>query len=113
MAQGVSIHRTDCPRILDYDPARRVEVQWDSESRELRPIHLRIHSGDVPGLLANVSQSLHSAGVNITAVNCRLVGHDKAVNDFTVMIQDLEQLKRVTLKIGRLKGVRSVERLAD
>ena len=49
-AQGVSIHRTDCPRVLDYDPARRVEVQWDSGSREQRPIHLRIHSGDVPGL---------------------------------------------------------------
>ncbi len=112
-AHGVSIHRTDCARVLDYDPARRVEVQWDTDSREQRAIHLRIHSGDVPGLLANVSQSLHNAGVNITAVNCRLVGHDKAVNDFTVMIQDLEQLKRVTAKIVKLKGVRSVERVDE
>ena len=112
-AQGVSIHRTDCPRVLDYDPARRVEVQWDSGSREQRPIHLRIHSGDVPGLLANVSQSLHNAGVNITAVNCRIVSHDRAVNDFTVMILDLDQLKRVIAKIEKLKGVRSVERVDE
>jgi GTP pyrophosphokinase len=111
--QGVMIHRSDCARVLDYDPARRVQVQWDSDSRELRPILLRIHSGDVPGLLANVSQSFHNAGVNITAVNCRLVGHDKAINNFTVMIKDLEQLNRVVSKIEKLKGVRMVERVDD
>ncbi|MGB0647502.1 MAG: RelA/SpoT family protein [Bradymonadia bacterium] len=111
--QGVMIHRADCPRVLDYDPMRRVQVQWDTDSRELRPILLRIHSGDVPGLLANISQSFHNAGVNITAVNCRLVGHDKAVNNFTVMIQDLEQLNRVVSKIEKLKGIRMVERVDD
>ena len=111
--QGVTVHRADCPRVLDYDPARRVEVQWDIESRQARPIHIRIYSGDVPGLLANISQSLHNAGVNITAVNCRIVDHDRAVNDFTVMIQDLEQLKRVLGRIERVKGVRGVERIDD
>ena len=60
-----------------------------------------------------MSQSLHNAGVNITAVNCRLVGHDKAVNDFTVMIQDLDQLNRVMAKIVKLKGVRNVERVDE
>ena len=33
--QGVTVHRADCPRVLDYDPARRVEVQWDTESRQV------------------------------------------------------------------------------
>ena len=111
--QGVTVHRADCPRVLDYDPARRVEVQWDSESRQARPIHIQIYSGDVPGLLANIDPVLHNAGVNITAVNCRIVDHDRAVNDFTVMIQDLEQLKRVLERIERVKGVRGVERLDD
>ena len=30
--QGVMIHRADCPRVLDYDPMRRVQVQWDTHS---------------------------------------------------------------------------------
>lgn len=111
--QGVVIHRSDCSRVLDYDPARRVQVQWDSDSRELRAILLRIHSGDIPGLLANISQAFHNSGVNITAVNCRLVGHDKAINNFTIMIQDLEQLNRVVAKIEKLKGIRMVERVDE
>ncbi|MEE2789207.1 MAG: bifunctional (p)ppGpp synthetase/guanosine-3',5'-bis(diphosphate) 3'-pyrophosphohydrolase [Myxococcota bacterium] len=111
--RGVAIHRKDCKRILDYDPARRVDVRWDTASKEVRAIDIRVYSLDRPGLLAKVSQSFHNAGANITAVNCRTFSDHRAVNNFTVLIQDTSQLTNVMKAIRKLDGVTSVERVDD
>jgi len=111
--KGVVIHRTDCKRVLDYDPARRVETRWDLGSKQVRPVELLINSSDRPGLLANVSQSFHNAGINITAVNCRTSSDRRAVNNFTVLVGDIEQLNRVIRSIEKIDGILSVERVAN
>jgi GTP pyrophosphokinase len=110
--RGVTIHRRDCSHVLDYDPARRMDVHWDTQSRQLRPVEIRVYSIDTPGLLASISQSFHSAGVNISAVNCRTTPDKRAVNNFTVLVNDLEQLRKVMYAIERIDGVTTVERLA-
>ena len=110
--RGVTVHRRDCVQVVNYDPARRVDVHWDTQSRQLRPVEIRIYSVDTPGLLASISQSFHSAGVNISAVNCRTTPERRAVNNFTVLVNDLDQLKRVMAMIEKIEGVSSVERLA-
>ena len=110
--RGVTIHRRDCVQVVNYDPARRLDVHWDSERRQLRPVEIRIYSVDTPGLLASISQSFHTAGVNISAVNCRTTPDRRAVNNFTVLVHDLDQLKKVMAMIEKIEGVSSVERLA-
>lgn len=110
--RGVTIHRRDCVQVVNYDPARRIDVHWDTQSRQLRPVEIRVHSVDTPGLLASISQSFHSVGVNISAVNCRTTPDKRAVNNFTVLVNDLDQLKRVMAIIEKIEGVSSVERLA-
>lgn len=110
---GVTIHRRDCARVLDYDPARKVAVRWDAGGRQARPVEIRVYSTDSPGLLASMSQSFHNAGVNITAVNCKTTPDRRAVNNFTVIVNDLEQLNRVMHMIERIEGVSSVERIAS
>lgn len=109
--RGVAIHRTDCSNVLGYDPSRKVAVRWDDGTRQLRPVELRVHSADQPGLLASMSQAFHSAGVNITAVNCRTTGDRRAVNNFTVLVRDREQLHRVMTMIEGIEGIQSVERV--
>ena len=111
--RGVTIHRKDCVRVLDYDPARKVTVRWDTGGRQVRPVEIQIRSNDSPGLLASMSQSFHNAGVNITAVNCKTTPDRRAINNFTVLVSDLEQLNRVMRMIERIDGVASVERLAE
>ncbi len=109
--RGIVIHRRDCPRVLDYDPAREVDVQWDGQNDDARPVELCIYSADLPGLLANVSQTFHNAGVNISAVNCRTSDDNTAVNNFTVLVRDTTQLAKVVQSIEALDGVKSVERV--
>ena len=79
----------------------------------MRPVELLIHSSDRRGLLANVSQSFHNAGINITAVNCRTSQNHRAINNFTVLVGDVEQLNRVIRNIERINGVVTVERVSN
>jgi len=50
--RGLTIHKLDCPKALDMDPERRIEVSWDSETKTEHPVAIDVHSVDKPGLLA-------------------------------------------------------------
>jgi GTP pyrophosphokinase len=62
-------------------------------------------------MLADISQTFNSKGVNISQANCRATGDDRAVNTFEVTISDLKQLTEVMQTIERITGVFSVERV--
>src|SRR5205814_1590953 len=61
---GVAIHTRDCPKALDLDPARRVDVAWDDEAKTLRPVAVQVTCSDRPGLLAATSKLFTEHGVN-------------------------------------------------
>ncbi|MFN3198025.1 MAG: RelA/SpoT family protein [Bradymonadia bacterium] len=109
--KGVVIHRKDCPRALDYDPACKVQVSWSSRSRAARDVEIRVLTSDTSGMLASISQSFYNAGINITAVNCYTTGDTKAVNNFTVQVADSDQLQKVLNNIQRIDGVTEVVRV--
>lgn len=111
--RGVTIHRSDCARINDADPARRVHVHWEDGAKAQRPVKICVYSENQPGLLASMSQVLHNAGVNISEVNCRTTADQRAINHFTVLVSDREQLNRIMNSINRLQGVTGVERVGQ
>jgi len=108
---GITVHMAKCPRAVDVDPERRIDVSWDVEPGFVRAIALRVHTSDRQGLLATLSQVFTDAGVNISQANCRVTGEDRATNDFEVMIKDINQLRTVVAHIKSVKGVIGVERL--
>jgi GTP pyrophosphokinase len=109
--RGVTVHTQDCDKVLSTDNERRVDVQWDVKGEFKRPVTVRVLSADRPGVLADISQTFSTAGVNISQANCRSTGDERAVNTFEVAISDLKQLKSVMQQIERIKGVFSVERV--
>ncbi|MBU0551482.1 bifunctional (p)ppGpp synthetase/guanosine-3',5'-bis(diphosphate) 3'-pyrophosphohydrolase [Myxococcota bacterium] len=111
--RGVTIHRADCERINDADPARRVHVHWDDGAKPQRPVKICVYSENQPGLLASMSQAFHNAGLNISEVNCRTTADQRAINHFTVLVSDREQLNRIMTSIQRLPGVTGVERIGQ
>ena len=111
LGRGVTVHRSDCPHCLDYDPSRRVSVSWNSTKASSRSVDLRVYSNDTQGLLASMSQAFHKVGVNISAVNCQTSDDKRAINDFTILVRDVSQLQDVIRQIKKIKGVTDVERL--
>ena len=109
--RGVTIHKVECPRALDLDPARRIEVSWDERAKVEHPVALRVHTTDRPGLLAKMSQAFSDLKVNIQSADCRATADARAVNTFHFSVYNLDDLKRVMKALQRIRGVYSVERI--
>ncbi len=110
--RGVTVHTQSCPKALDLDPERRIEVDWDTSVKAHHAVAIQVLCADKPGLLANISQSFSDAGVNITQAHCRATDDGRAVNTFNATVTDLDQLKGVIRKLSRINGVFSVDRVA-
>ena len=109
--RGVTIHKLDCPKALDLDPERRVDVHWDTDAKVEHPVAIDVHTVDKPGILAEMSKAFSEQGVNISMANCRSTGNGRAVNTFHFHVFNLDHLKQVMKAIRKLKGVYSVERI--
>jgi guanosine-3',5'-bis(diphosphate) 3'-pyrophosphohydrolase len=109
--RGVTVHRTDCPKALDFDPDRRVDVEWDARTQGEHQVAIKVLCANKPGLLANLSQSFSDSGVNITQAHCRATDDGRAVNTFHANVRNLDQLKLVMRSLTRIKGVYTVDRV--
>jgi guanosine-3',5'-bis(diphosphate) 3'-pyrophosphohydrolase len=108
--RGVTIHRRECQKAFDTDPERRVEVNWETDSKINRPVQLKVTTLNRPGILANVSQAFSTQKINISEANCRAGDDGRACNVFTFPCTDLAELKAVMRALTKVKGVVEVER---
>jgi GTP pyrophosphokinase len=109
--RGVTVHALDCPKVLESDPQRRIEVQWEDGKGAARAVKVEVTCIDRPGLLAAMSKAISSAGINITRAQVHALGDRKAQNTFEVMVTTADELNRVMRNLGRVRGVMRVARL--
>ncbi len=111
--RGVTVHVKDCAKIYELDPARRIEVDWDSDTAIAHCIKMRVRSVDQPGLLAKVTKTISAAGVNIGAARVSTTSDQKSLQTFDLWVTDVETLNTVMRQIGKIKGVISVDRVRN
>jgi GTP pyrophosphokinase len=110
--RGVTVHLTGCPHALATDPQRRVPVVWKVGEDTLRPIQLEVLCVDQPGLLAEMSKAIASAGVNISTAQVKATGTDgRAVSLFELRVSSAAQLRNLMHSIAAIEGVVRVSRL--
>ena len=109
--RGVTVHRRGCPRAMELDPARRVEVTWGRSSQVDLPVALRVVTKDKPGILSKVSAVFTDNGVNITEATCRSATDGSAVNHFQFTVGDVARLRHLMRGIAKVDGVQDVERM--
>jgi GTP pyrophosphokinase len=109
--RGITVHARDCRVAFTMDAERQVEVEWDQAAEVARKVRVKVTSRDEPGLLAKITKTISSAGVNIGAA--RIVTHaDRtATQSFDLWVSDAKTLQAVMKEIGRIKGVHRVERM--
>jgi len=108
--RGLTIHRRGCTKAFDTDPERRVDITWETKAKINRPVQLRVTTANRPGILATVGQTFSAQGINISEANCRAGDDGRAVNVFTFMCTDMDQLKGVMKALQKVQGVVAVER---
>ncbi len=109
--RGVSIHISDCPKVLGMDPARKVDVEWDMSSTATHFVRIKVICVDRPGILAAITDAITGEKVNISSASVHTLEDKTAVNEFELEVRDLSQLRNVIKALERLKGIISVERV--
>ena len=109
--RGVTVHVRDCPKAFELDPERRIEVDWDVEAEVPRRIKIRVRSKDQPGILAKITRSISTAGINISDARITTDVDRLAVLTFQLWVADVGTLNSVMKEIEKVRGVHSVERV--
>lgn len=109
--KGVSVHVSNCSKLLATDPDRRIVVEWDTHGPIHRVAKIRVLCADRPGMLKAMTEAITSQGVNITQATSRTMEDQKAINTFDVEITSVGQLRHVLKSLEKVKGIISVERV--
>ncbi|HSJ14695.1 MAG TPA: bifunctional (p)ppGpp synthetase/guanosine-3',5'-bis(diphosphate) 3'-pyrophosphohydrolase [Longimicrobiales bacterium] len=109
--RGISIHRNDCPNVLNLSehPERRVEIEWEAESSDRFFVRVVVEGTDRRGLLSDIAAAISSTGTNIGSAEIKSV-EGGMTGAFVVEVHDLTHLKKVMKQIRRVNGVLSAER---
>jgi GTP pyrophosphokinase len=113
--RGVTVHRQDCPNILQLrldEPQRVIEVEWGERARTQYPVDIEIQAWDRSGLLRDVTNVLSHEKVNVLSVNTLTDTRDGIARmRITVEVDGLETLGRLFSRIQQLSNVIEVQRL--
>ena len=110
--RGVTVHLKGCSHAMASDPQRRVPVVWKEGEDTPRPIRLEVVSIDQPGLLAAMSKTIATAGVNIATAEVKSTGNDgRALSVFELNVGSARQLNGLIHQIAAIDGVMRVARV--
>ncbi|MGW8313414.1 MAG: RelA/SpoT family protein [Desulfuromonadales bacterium] len=108
---GVTVHAADCPRVLETDPERLIEVSWNRQKGVTRPVKIRVHSIDQKGILASITKVISKCEANILRASVYSTSDGRGVHSFEVDVQDVQHLNRVLDAVSKVKGVLKAERV--
>ena len=111
--KGITIHKHDCPYLLEVDPQRKIEVEWDMDFIEQMPTTISVVCMDQPGMLSNLTKTISTSGVNIMKVEMDRFEVEKAKGNFEISVNNITQLNTVIDSLKNLKGVLEVKRVFE
>jgi guanosine-3',5'-bis(diphosphate) 3'-pyrophosphohydrolase len=110
--RGVAVHATSCPNVqnLLYQSERRITVQWADTGEATYPVTLLIRTQDRPGMLADITAVISTAGSNIRTLDSRPDNLNARI-EVALDIADRKQLEQITANVKKISGVFGVERV--
>jgi GTP pyrophosphokinase len=109
--RGVSIHRADCPTLLNLTdaPERKIDVRWDMPDDQTFVVRLVVTGTDRRGLFADVAGAVSRTSTDIKSADLT-VTETGIEGAFVVEVRDLEHLNRVIGAMKATDGILEVER---
>jgi len=108
--EGVTVHRTDCPNMLNQGERERlVDVEWGRRGH-FYPVAVRIEAWDRVGLLRDITTMVAEERVNMVGVHTQEHDDGRIGISVTLETTGIEQLTRLLTKLEAVRGVVSVGR---
>ena len=110
--RGVSVHRSDCPNLLnDMDFSRVIEVNWDVGLDKVYTVQIEVVCNDKTGMLAELFALPAEMKVNITSLMAKANKSNKtSLVTMGLDVHNSQQVAQIMTKIRRMKDVYSVSR---
>jgi len=110
--QGLIIHTHDCPvvRKSRVDPAKCLDVEWDSEITRQFDVSIRLEVRNQRGVLARVAAEIAEAGSNIENISMEGEGSYTTIN-FTLQVSNRMHLAQVMRALRRIPDVVKISRV--
>ena len=111
--RGVTVHRADCPNVLNSaETERLINVSWGPAAEQRYQVPIMITAYDRPGLLRDIAAVVADSQLSMSNINTVTKGN---VTTFltTIDITDLTQLGRVLYRISQVPNVIEARRRAS
>ena len=110
--RGVSVHRSDCPNILNgTDIERMIEVSWDVSTEREYTVEVEIICNDKSGVLAQLLAMPAELKLNIHSVHATPNKNNKTSTiDLVLYVKNSDQVSKLMTQMRRIEDVFSVSR---
>ena len=110
--RGVSVHRSDCPNLLnDMDFSRVIEVNWDVGLDKVYTVQIEVVCNDKTGMLAELFALPAEMKVNISSLTAKTNKTNRtSIVNMGLDVRNSQQVAQIVTKIRRMKDVYSVSR---
>ena len=112
--KGIAIHNKECNNVKiveSMEPERLVNVVWSPNEKIKYLTNIKVIAEDKPGVLANISNAIASAGSNIKNVKVSELKDKKALIKFSLEVKDKNHLNNIINSIKGFSDVLRVERV--
>jgi GTP pyrophosphokinase len=111
--RGVIVHRSDCPNIQHFSPARLVTVTWEGEESALYPATIKIVCDNQMGVLAQITELLAREGVNIESGHFQSSVENRTEIFLNLQISDSSHLYRCLEELTELPAIHEAIRTSS
>ena len=109
--RGVTVHRQDCPNLVNEDePERFVDVRWPGVDQRY-PSSIVITAQDRTGLLRDITTIVSAEQINITDIRDRRNPDRSVTISITVETSGLSQVSRLLTRLEEITEVEAVHRI--
>ena len=110
--RGITIHRIDCPNILNAQMGRVVQVRWNplAVSGKFYTARIKSEALDRGDLVRDVAHVIGQAGGSINGMKVAIVDNSLVRIKIDLRVRNLEHLYEITGKLNGVKGMIEVGR---
>ncbi|WFS63921.1 bifunctional (p)ppGpp synthetase/guanosine-3',5'-bis(diphosphate) 3'-pyrophosphohydrolase [Pseudodesulfovibrio thermohalotolerans] len=110
--RGVTVHRIDCPNVVNFEDERLLQVSWEGVEEKPYPAKVKIKCLNKPGMLGRICTMLADMDVNIDSGNFESKVDGTSMLNFTVEVKGLDQLYAALAEVKKLKAVKEAIRVS-
>ena len=114
--RGVSVHRKDCPNIMNEDAKERlIPVEWETglNDRKEYNVEIEISGFDRRGLLNEVLQAVNETKTDISAVSGKTDRNKMVTITMSISILNVSHLQKIVDRIKQIPDVYAVRRMMN